>query len=462
MQTYLFLRIGRLWIDCTENYEDAKTQALMIQALQSSKDVDEAQDLRLSLQASIADRLGTDETLKHLADFSEDARSHIVPFLAGRLAGEKRYEEAVTLFEEFADSNQFPFWSAALIVKKLPQTAGLERRRIFNAALESARGSSGPIELGIYDLGSLVVDCWEYLPESQVNDAIDLLFKSAKADLSPKPLRLTRGAKTVTFDSPYQYRLFQLLPVLKKMDASKAERLIAEEPGMRTAIADYPEGAKSFLDDRKPGEYMSIEMRRGKDPIQTVQRQIFQLMSEHKWQDALESARTLTTYKEGKRVAAMVLLNVASRSVPEAKDVAREAVSLAEKELSERSGRAYTEEALRACEIWTLLKAPDRCDPLLEKAASQLADSAAEDRSGPAPNRAFKGYWPSLFELEGVVFFTCKKNPKQGDEMVRGIKDREMQSIVRLTEARCLLGLSREYWQSQYIVDESDKMVPAF
>jgi hypothetical protein len=67
-----------------------------------------------------------------------------------------------------------------------------------------------------------------------------------------------------------------------------------------------------------------------------------------------------------------------------------------------------------------------------------------------------------LFELEGVVFFTCKKNAKQGDEIVRGISDREMQTIVRLSEARCLLGLSREYWQSQYIVDESDKMVPAF
>jgi hypothetical protein len=450
-------------MDCTEKYEDAKVQALLVRALESSKDVDEKQDLGLSLQSSIVDRLGTEATLQHLNDFTEDARSQIAPFLAERLAGERRYEEAATLLEGFADSKEFPFWTAALTVKKLPESAGLERRRIFNVALQAAHGRSQP-GIGIFDLGSLVVDCWQYLPESQMNDAIDFLLTIAKQEPNPTPITLTKDATTVRFDSPYQYRLFELLPVLKKMDASKAEPLIAEEPVMRTLMSEYPEGWTTFQDRRK-GEYISMQLKMGRDRAswRTAQNQIFQLMSQRNWRAALDKARLLTTNPEWEPIAVSTLLDVASRSAAfEAKDVALEAMELAEKELSHTRGHSYTEDALRACEIWTRLKAPDRCNPLLEKAASQLADSAAEDTSEAMPNRAFKGYWPSLFELEGVVFFTCKKNPKQGDEMVRGISDREMQTIVRMTEARCLLGLSREYWQSQYITEESEKMVPAF
>jgi hypothetical protein len=429
---------------------------MSVKALRSAKAVDDAQGLQTSLQTSSVRRLSVNEMLKHIDDLEGTAREQVLPQLAYKLARAKRFDEAIALFETLGDVKEFPFASAGAILKALPENFGLERRKIFTFAMQAARGNTENAQSTIYDFGSLVVDSWPYLPESQVNEAIDLLLNAAREETPGVSMAFTTGRGEISFRNSYEYRLFQLLPVLRQVNPSKAEELTNAYPGVRLALERYPEGLTSLRADGPVGMTMSMggpgELHHFTQRI-AIQDRAMTLVQEGKIREAVSLITSSQDISGGARVG--TLLNIAQAAIYQDKHVVEETLKIAEVELEKLPTRSFTGEALRACGIWMEFGSPERCDELLAKAAKHLEDVMAED-SGKDPT--FKGYRSSLFDLEGLIYYTCRRDPKRVDAIVSGLHDTELKTIVRLTQARCLLGLEREHWNSYSLRSPEEKL----
>jgi hypothetical protein len=51
---------------------------------------------------------------------------------------------------------------------------------------------------------------------------------------------------SVSLNSTYDLRLFQLLPVLEELDKEKAETLLPDSANVKTQLAKYPKGMQSL------------------------------------------------------------------------------------------------------------------------------------------------------------------------------------------------------------------------
>ena len=461
MQTYLLMRLSRFWRECSGDLKSALP--MFRRAMEASKDVEDTRDLRSSMQVSIARVLPPDELEKFLPMMADEARSEMLPLLAQYFAHEKQYDKAVAVFEQFAEAKQFPYLAAGEVVKTLPPSAGIERRRLFTTAMQWAHVHGETPQPGLYDLGALVVDCWTYLPESQVNEAIDFLLAQARQELNPAPTTVVINEKRMQFQSTYEYRLFQLLPLIKALDTSKAEQLIAQEPGIRMALEKYPEGMKSF----GGGEFGDRSFIMGSSQDQEgenaqFQNSIFSLLRGRKFDAALEKAAQWNASSHDKNVGTMTLLNIANLAATEDPEVAKKGLRMAERSAANLSGHDYSIAATTACEIWSRLDQPENCDRMLPKATRSVEAEADAEGASKEPNLAFKGYWPQLSDLEGVVYFNCQRNSEGVDDLINGIADEEYKTILRLTQARCLLDLKRERWQPQVIRDGKQTMWASF
>ena len=92
------------------------------------------------------------------------------------------------------------------------------------------------------------------------------MLERAKRQSDREPARefnvLSRKG-AVSLNSLYRYRLFQLLPVLQRLDKSKAEQLLQENPSLKGPLEQYPDGMRSLdtalTSTPKPrGEYSDL------------------------------------------------------------------------------------------------------------------------------------------------------------------------------------------------------------
>jgi len=454
MQAYLYMRLANLWLACGGNHD--AIDAMSVKALQSSKTVEDTQGLQTSLQTSIVRRFSVNFLLQHVDELGETAREQVLPQLAWKLARAKRYEEAVALFDRLGDAKTFPFAAAGAVLKALPEGWGLERRKIFTLAMQAARGNTENAQSSIYDFGSLVVDSWQYLPESQVNDAIDLLLNAAREETPGISMAFTTGKGEISFRNSYEYRLFQLLPVLRKVNPSKAEELTNAYPGVRLAFQQYPDGLASLRADGPLSMTMStgdVSEPEAFERVEAFQRRVVVLQQQRKYREALNEIAAANDLSTSTRV--MLLLNIAESATEYDKDIAADTLKAVDVELGKLPRRTFTSEAIRACRVWMKLEKPERCDDLLAKAAKHLEELIAED-SGKDPT--FKGYRTSLFDMEGLTYYTCRRDPKRVDAVVSGLRDPELKTIVRLTQARCLLELEREFWNTYMLRSPEEKL----
>ena len=114
-------------------------------------------------------------------------------------------------------------------------------------------GDCSPANWVAGDLSGMVVRFWRHFPPELVLDAIDQILDHSKTDDTQIALKASAGpdrtltikSTVITFGSVYQYRLFELLPVLRELDPSKAEQL-SNDPQVQAQLNKYPSGLQSL------------------------------------------------------------------------------------------------------------------------------------------------------------------------------------------------------------------------
>jgi hypothetical protein len=296
------------------------------------------------------------------------------------------------------------------------------------------------------DIGSLLVRFYDRFPRQSVLDAVDELLKQAKPENASEHSQVrdaTIAAKTtaatVTFSSFYEFRLFQLFPILQALDHQHAEKVLADAQSAQALLAKYPDGQRSINPDFRGHDsdtsYAII-------PLNTsAASTITHLESQRSADEIIKKADTVPQLALSQAEAAPIgvkvpaLLGIARMYVKRQPSMSKEALSGVLTVTKDDSTGSQWRSANEAAELFLEMGEYDsawRSCLLTSKLISVIyeKDSDADD-----PNQALKLFWPSVHAWRGVIHTTSKISVQRTFDILKEIPDPEIQVLEEVMVA---------------------------
>lgn len=385
----------------------------------------------------------------------EAATSQLVRYYSGQ----RSYDHAIELLQTLKD----PDWVAQEMMMALGAQHSDERNQVIAIVLESYR-RRGFVNPGRgTDLGTLLVRFWRDLRPQLVNEAADELLKEADPANADQNREVRVGVTassangSVSFANFYEFRLFQLLPILKATDPTRAEALLRENAQRGATLAKYPNGQNSFdptLRDTplKDGEtsdarYTIVRDRdtavratqMGSDPATA---EVTKLAAEQP-QQALARVKALT---QGRTAAAMAL---ARETVSTAPDVAQAALRIALE--------AKRAPFVPAAKLYLQMNDAAGARVALERGMTAAEETYKEDADPEDPNQAIRLLWPSTQQWRDVIDVAAEISPEFAIGLVNEIPDREIKPLERTFLAGRWLGVAPWSSTSPFVMHRGRK-----
>jgi hypothetical protein len=312
----------------------------------------------------------------------------------------------------------------------------------------------------------MVMRFWRDVPAALAEDAIDQILEQAKdASAGPHNVHLTfsGNAGTVALSSWYQYRLFQLLPVLQQLDKPKAESLLRDNPDLRAMLDRFPEGFQAIQPDyalhpSKKGDIpissMSVSTgdappsasfaleHQAQDEIERRQQRIV-AESETDPRQALADAMSLSEvplFPDQTCPRAGALIRIAWKLGNKNPSVTKDALAGVRESLSQSSLTAQARSLGNTAKEYLEIGDEDGAHKTVEEALQVAEKLYAKDTNNGDPNQDFKGIWPSTELWRRCVEITARFSPSAAEAIIANIKDPEIATFEKIYFANSLLG----------------------
>ena len=413
------------------------------------------------------------ETVEQLLGQAEPAiRSSISATLIREYARKKETEHAKALLTQLAEEDWYPYFAAAELMSALPADSP-DHLVVFTQALNYFEQHKPPHHGLMDDLGTMVVRLWRGLPPSVVLQAIDAVLEKAKETDAEHGMQIgieTRKGGVLNFSSGYEYRLFQVLPVLKELDPERSERLLRENSNAKNALDQYSRGRQSVdaanrdattTKDDRAWEIRSMtflprdsagfiaEMQAREAAVRDLQRRMSAIEEEaakdpkEALVDCSNMPLTGPDGNESPRVVCLERLGrVLARKSP---FVAKSALDEARKNLDGYAPYDRGETLANEAELYLLIEDVDSAKKNLEEAAKAAEKIYASDSDERDPNLAFKGTWPSAAVWRHCVRVAARFSPRLAEQLIGGIADNDIAEFERVVYGSALLGKSDDF-----------------
>lgn len=423
----------------------------------------------LSLLTSLAPQQADDL----LAQAEPDVRNVITGLIISRDVADKKFDHAEELLRRVGQEKDFPYNAAAELMVALPAARAADRVALFSLAMSNFQTFGKDELMRPEDLGTLVVRFAKDLPAPTALEAIDMVLKQAKDvdegdEKQQMSLTSQKGSVSLSY---YEYRLFELLPVLEGLDSSRAESLLKEHQQAAAALKQYPAGMSSLdptlrgtpltEDEKRHRDFVSMTMRNNPSPADTVSDQASdqfyaqleskvmavneQLRSDPK--QALSTAMTLPLWNfsgpggpNANSPRANTLANVAVATSKKDPDVARKALEEVLGVVDQVSPTQAARLLTRTAETYLNLGEPEHAEKALQqgmKIAKKLYESDVDSSS---PNLAMKAQWPSTGLWRKLIMVGAKVSPEFGEQLMSEVPDPEILALEKVAYANSLLG----------------------
>src|SRR2546423_2080034 len=207
--------------------QPAKVPSLLEDAFQAALGMAPEERFKSDLEQDILSQLLPVDRAKAeelLPQAEPSARKSVMSTLTERYIREKKFDQAHDEIQQIAQIDEFPYGAAIKLMLALPKEEAGLKQSIFSEALASYVAHSHKNRFSSGDFAEMVVRFHRILPANQIIQAIDEIFKQAKeTDLT---VRVGSAGGNATFNSYYEYRLFELLPALRDVDPGKADDLL--------------------------------------------------------------------------------------------------------------------------------------------------------------------------------------------------------------------------------------------
>jgi hypothetical protein len=415
-------------------------------------------------QSALMHLLSVDEAKTELLlDLAEPrVRAPILSTIISKAVGARNYDHALELLNRVPPSG-FPYGEATQLVLTLPPSRDTDKQEIFRLAMAADREQHSLV-IGGDDFASMIIRFWQHVPPAVAMEAIHQVLDAAQS-MKGTGITLNAASGNVGFASEYDYRVFELLPILRQLDDSEADKLLSGSQQAQFQLQQFPNGLQSInpvIRDTpaKQGEHAQISGSLG--PANSVG----QALQEANTTDAYNSRITEIVRMAGdnprQAIAAAATLpdsdgRLAFRAEnPRAKALLAVAQAVMKKNPSEakealegmaevlknaahpyRSGMGNWAEGMN---IARQVGEADLALKLFRSGMDQADKLGGEDADSDDPNLALKAWWPSVSAAWQLVRAASEISPGVALERVGEIKDPEILLLLEVRLANKGLG----------------------
>jgi hypothetical protein len=455
MRGYALLQLARVY----GTFDRQKAMPLLTAAFSSVSLLDDDSNAKPRLQQQILEAMApmdpqfVDEMLPQV---SADARQATLQALLAYYTKNNRVDRALEVIDRISADGAFPFTAATKLMESLPAESSAQRQRLFLAALESFRaektpeGYAGPEG----DFGEMLVRQSQMLPAAIVREAIDeLLRKAESSDTGSMEMAMVGQSGSLSFNSRYEWRLFQLLPILRQIDESAAEAMLKKNANIQAHFQRYPQGMDSFQPADQASVTGTVLVTRDSSgprtsappPLPPRATQMLQRISqmnnvlrdvrEHP-QNALTQALALPD--DSTRLQTLML--VARATQKNKTTVCKSALDKVIDQVDRLELQEQVNLLVDAGRLYLATGENDGVKTVMQRGAAVAEQMYKADTNPDDPNQSSKAYWPSTNAWTNFVRLGAEVSPDVAIKLVNDIPDEEIRPAVRTALAAAWLG----------------------
>jgi hypothetical protein len=462
MRANTLLQVAQVYL----SIERETAREVLLDAFQATLALESDPEMRLLLQGWILERLlpfGDDLVGELLPQAEPMARRQALSHLVVSAAQEKKFDRALELLDLADPDSELPYDAITQLMMHLPEERSAERQQLFSQALTRYAAQKPERAFRMGDMAGLVARFWPLLPAATALQAIDLVLERARrADAEPMQMTISTPQGAASFGSQYEFRLFQMLPALRQLDSSRAERLLRDHRQLAATLEQYPQGLRS-LDPMfretppQPGESSSMNISvRGsggggqgtgaaEDRMRAEWEQRARRVVEQAEQDpkqALAAAMTLPESIGPASPRAQALLDIARVAVHKQESIAREALRELAPLIAALHDPQQAQFLTAAGRLYLRMKDDEGVQNLLKQGMRLARARLAQDADSDNPNLAPKSNWPSTGMYRQFLTLAADVSPRLALELLAEIDDEEVQLTQRVALAAAWLGAS--------------------
>jgi hypothetical protein len=448
MRSVLLLELANSY----QAIDNSRVPGYLTQAFEASTAITDDANTKQRLQVQIASRLlnfGSSKVEDLLPVATGTGRMFVLKALAAKCVSDRRYDDALVLLDEITAETEFPYTTATQVMLSLPAARNADKQRLFVKALQSYKATEHKqLAIGSDDLATMVVRFRRTMPPSLLLEAIDEILAQARQTM-PGRFDLSSNRGIASFGSNYEYRLFEVLPVLREIDPDRAKSLLEEQQNVKGMLQQFPDGIQSL--DKT---IRDSPLTKGETPLLTTTVSVngktdaTNLLGE-RFRQSIDSVVAAAAENPAQALANAVRLpvRVGNRNLraDALESVARAAFS---------SSPVVAKQALRELKTTALDGVPalDKADYLARIADLEIkekeTDSAVEtihsglqvadellsaDESADDPNQAIKAYWPSTHVWRKFIELADRISHRFAEEVLGKLRDPEIALLSRIT-----------------------------
>jgi len=412
--------------------------------------------------SALTDLLAVDEAkAESLLPQSEPVVRQILSMqIISRAANARKFDRALRFLNQLPLGQGFPYGAATELMLLLPAERNAQKQEIFQRAMASDREAYALV-IGGDDFVSMIVRFWQHLPPAIVLGAIRQVLDEAQSDKSP--ITLLSASADASFNSAYEYRIFELLPILRELDDAEADKLLETSLQARTQLQRLPNGVQSLdptIRDTvlKNGERSDIRGMVGVQGLGPILQQANAAdmynarlqeivhMAEADPRRAIAAAASLPNSAAHIDLSGEALLAIARMKMRNNPSAARDALEQMAESLKGvntfRLNRGLKDYWAEGIDISVQIGEIELAKRLLKSGLEQAEKLRERDSDEDDPNIALKASWPSTFAFSRLVVAASQITPQTALDAVKEISDPELQLLCEIRLANARLGAS--------------------
>ncbi len=395
-----------------------------------------------------------------LPELDPEVRAHAVEKLLDYYDSHKMLPHAIEVIEGIAGEKEMPYRAAGQLMQRMTPDQAEDFRRLFNESFASYQQHDHAAQMGDGFPEMLVAFHERILPDQLIAAIEEVLAQASKADdkaNQPVTVGLALSKGSIQLSSRYDYRLFQLLPVLRTVDSGKADKLLKEHQELQPFLAQYPQGTESLRDQEKGanplGGGMSTsfsiggaEGGRGSNAPggvgldaevldQQRQAQVVKDSTEHP-DNALANAPLISD----PAARAGAYLGIAQENWKKHPSVARTALG----KVMDMLGDIPLEQQMlvlrKTAQLYLRLEDQPSARKVLDKGMDLGSKLLKSDSNAEDPNTAPKMNWPSANAWRAMLELAVDVSPALALELLKQIDDDDLRTLAMIAIARTMLG----------------------
>jgi hypothetical protein len=463
MRSYSLLQIAAAFAAS----DPAKARGLLQDAFSASLAIPDDSFTRDFLQQDIFRMLlpiSQSDVEERLTQAESRARRQASDSIIARYAEKEQFDKAIDLVQQVTSLDEFPYPAADRLLGSLSPEMNAEKQTLFASAIASYRAHdhSTGATVGDGTFTDLVMRFGDSVPPKLALAAIDEILSQARKSDDKSAVTVGGSGGSATFNSNYDYQLFALLPLLRRLDESSANHLVEENAALKSAMNRFPDGMDSVSpvpaaaqdkDGPPPhrgGISFSTSNSSSKANTDEVVRQEMQrradLILKQAETDptqaiAQASALALTIAPWIPSPRATTLEAIARMNMKKQPAGARQALAELRKTIKDLAPRDQMSFISASADIYLQMGDTDKAEDVVSEGLSVAALLLESDLNAGNPNKALKAWWPSADAYRRMIEIETKISHPATAKLLESIKDPDLNTVESIMFARSLLGV---------------------